>query len=140
LNKIKIKYTSNRFFAQINNNPSDGNAHHQLGIIYGEAGEVDEALKYLEKARALLPENSEVTNNLANVYFLKKDYKAAQAAYEKAAELDKADPYILVNLTLTYLKLDNRDKAIETFKQATKRDPLILKKQRTLAVDLLGSM
>lgn len=140
LNKIKIKYTSNRFFAQISNNPSDGNAHHQLGIIYGEAGELDEALKYLEKARTLLPENSEVTNNLANVYFLKKDYKAAQAAYEKAAELDRADPYILVNLTLTYLKLDNRDKAIETFRQATVRDPLILKKQRTLAVDLLGSM
>jgi DNA-binding beta-propeller fold protein YncE len=140
LNKIKLKYTSNRFFAQINSNPADGNAYHQLGIIYGEAGELDDALKYLEKARALLPENAEVTNNLANLYFLKKDYKAAQAAYEKAAELDKADPYILVNLTLCYLKLDNREKAIETFKAATSKDPVLLKKHRTLAVDLLGSM
>lgn len=140
LNKIKIKYTSNRFFAQINSNPSDGNAYHQLGIIYGEAGELDDALKYLEKARVLLPENAEVTNNLANLYFLKKDYKAAQSAYEKAAELDKADPYILVNLTLCYLKLDNREKAVETFKAATAKDPVLLKKHRTLAVDLLGSM
>jgi len=140
LNMIRLKYTSNRYFAQINKNPNDGNAYHQLGIIYGESGELDEARKFLEKAEALLPGNAEVINNLANLYYLKKDYQSARQAYEKAAELDPADPYILVNLALCYLKLDNREKATEAFQKATKKDGTLVKKHRTIAIELLGSM
>lgn len=140
LNKIRLKYTSNRYFAQINKNPNDGMAYHQLAIIYGESGELDEARKFLEKADALLPGNPEVTNNLANLYYLKGDYQAARQAYEKAAELDPADPYILVNLALCYLRLDNKEKATETFLKATKKDPTLVKKYRSIAIELLGSM
>jgi sugar lactone lactonase YvrE/fibronectin type 3 domain-containing protein len=140
LNKIKLKYSSNRYFALINNNPNDGHAYHQLGIIYGESGEMDEARKYLEKAAILLPESAEVTNNLANLQYIKGDYQAARKSYEKAVELDPADPYVLVNLSLCYLKLDNREKAVEAFQKAARKDPSIVKKHRTLAVELLGSM
>lgn len=140
LNRIKIKYTSNRYFAQINSNPSDGNAYHQLGILYGEAGELDDAGKYLEKAQSLLQGSSEVANNLGNIYYLKKNYQAARQAYDRAAELDPADPYILVNLSLCYLKLENREKATELFQKASKIDPTILKKYKTIAIELLGSM
>ena len=140
INKIRLKYTSNRYFAQINMNPNDGNAYHQLGIIYGESGELDEARKFLEKAETLLPGNAEVTNNLANLHYLKGDYQLARVAYEKAAELDPADPYILVNLALCYLRLDNREKATETFLKATKKDATLVKKHRSIAIELLGSM
>ncbi len=140
LNKIKLKYTSNRYFVQINSNPADGNAYHQLGIIYGEAGELDDARNYLEKAQAIFPGSAEVVNNLANIYYLKKEYSAAAQAYEKAAELDPADPNILVNLSLCYLKLDNKAKATEVFQRASKKDPLLVKKHRTIAIELLGSM
>lgn len=140
INKIRLKYTSNRYFARISNNPGDGNAYHQLGIIYGESGELDEARKFLEKAQALLPGNAEVINNLANLHYLKGDYQAARVAYEKAAELDQADPYILVNLALCYLRLDNREKATETFLKATKKDADLVKKHRSIAIELLGSM
>lgn len=140
LNKIKLKYTSNRYFAQINSNPADGNAYHQLGIIYGESGELDEARKFLEKALALMPENAEVMNNLGNVYLLAEDYQLAVQAYEKAAVLDPADPNILVNLALCYIKLDNKEKAVETFKKATKIDATLVSKHRTIAIELLGSM
>ncbi len=140
LNKIKLKYTSNRYFALININPNDGNAYHQLGIIYGESGELDEAKKYLEKAGALLPGNPEVINNLANLQYLKGDYQGARASYEKAAELDPGDPYILVNLSICYLKLDNKSKAAETFQKAVSKDPALVKKHRTIAIELLGSM
>lgn len=140
INKVRLKYSSNRYFAQINKNPNDGNAYHQLGIIYGESGELDEARKFLEKAEALLPGNAEVTNNLANIHYLKGDYPAARLAYERAAEQDPADPYILVNLTLCYLKLDNREKATETFRRATRKDATLVKKHRSIAIELLGSM
>lgn len=140
LNKIKIKYTSNRYFAQINSNPADGNAYHQLGIIYGEAGELADAEMYLVKAQAILPASAEVVNNLANVYYLKKDYPLACQTYEKAIELDPSDPHILVNLSLCYLKMENREKATEVFRKATVKDPALLKKYKTIAIELLGSM
>jgi sugar lactone lactonase YvrE/TPR repeat protein len=140
LHKMKLKYTSNRYFAQINSNAADGNAYLQLGIIYGESGELEDARKYLEKAQILMPEKAEVLNNLANVLYLKGDYQAARQAYEKASDLDPADPYILVNLALCYLRLENREKATEIFKIATRKDPSLLKKHRTIAIELLGSM
>ena len=140
INKLRLKHAGNRYFAQVSQNANDGNAYLQLGIIYGEAGELDEARRFLEKAEALLPGNAEVINNLANVYYLKGDYPAARVAYEKAARQDPADPYILVNLALCYLKLDNREKATEAFTLATQKDATLIKKHRSIAIELLGSM
>jgi tetratricopeptide (TPR) repeat protein len=140
LNKIKLKYTSYRYFARTNSNPSDGHAYLQLGIIYGESGELEEAKGFLEKAQFLLPENPEVMNNMGNVYYLMGDYQQARKAYEKAAVLDPADPNILVNLSLCYIKLDNKAKATETFKKATSIDKTLVKKYRTISIELLGSM
>ncbi|HZV80626.1 MAG TPA: tetratricopeptide repeat protein, partial [Geobacteraceae bacterium] len=140
VSKLRLKHAGNRYFAQINQNSNDGNAYHQLGIIYGESGELDEARKFLEKAETLLPGNAEVINNLANLHYLKGDYPAARVAYEKAARLDPADPYILVNLALCYLKLDNREKATEAFRLASQKDPALIKKYRSIAIELLGSM
>ncbi|NVN99719.1 MAG: tetratricopeptide repeat protein [Geobacteraceae bacterium] len=140
LNKMKLKYTSNRYFAQINSNPSDGNAYHQLGIIYGEAGELDDAGKYLAKAQSILPTSAEIANNLGNIYYLKKDYASACQSYEKAVELDSSDPYILVNLSICYLKMDKREQATEIFRKAAGKDPALLKKYKSVAIELLGSM
>jgi tetratricopeptide (TPR) repeat protein len=140
LNKIKLKYTSNRYFEQIKRTPSDGNAYHQLGIIYGEAGEIEESRKFLKKAQTILPGNADILNNLANLNFLKKDYLSALQAYQKAAELDPSDPNILVNISLCYLKLENKEMATEAFQKANKKDPSLVKKHRTIAIELLGSM
>lgn len=140
LNKIKLKYTSNRYFEQIKRSPSDGNAYHQLGIIYGEAGELEESRKFLKKAQTILPGNADIMHNLANLLFLKKDYTSALQAYQKVAELDPSDPNILVNIALCYLKLDNKEMATEAFQRANKKDPSLVKKHRTIAIELLGSM
>ncbi len=140
INRMRLMHASSRYFARIKEKPGDGNAHLQLGIIYGEAGELDEARKFLEKANLLMPANAEVINNLANLRYLQGDYQGARSAYEKAAELDEGDPYILVNLALCHLRLDNRDKAAETFLRATKKDATLVKKYRSIAVELLGSM
>lgn len=140
LNRIMLKYTSNRYFDQINSNPSNGNAYLQLGIIYGESGELAEAKTFLDKALILLPDNPEVINNIANIYYLSGNYKTAAQKYERAAALDPADPYILVNLSLCYVKLDNKAKATQTFRKAITIDPELLKKYRTISIELLGSM
>jgi hypothetical protein len=140
LSKITLKYTSSGYFKALRDNPNDLNALMQLGIIYGEAEEFDEARKYFEKAEVLSPGNAVLQNNLANLRYLTGHYEEAQSAYERAAELDPADPYILVNLALCYLKLDRRDKAIAAFQKACAINGEVARKYQAVTLELLGSM
>jgi DNA-binding beta-propeller fold protein YncE len=140
LSKITLKYMSSVYFKALRDNPNDLNALMQLGIIYGEAEEFDDARKYFEKAELQSPDNAVIKNNVANLSYLTGHYKEAQSAYERAAELDPADPYILVNLALCYLKLDNKDKATEVFKKACAMDAEVARKYQAIALELLGSI
>ncbi|MRR18520.1 MAG: tetratricopeptide repeat protein, partial [Deltaproteobacteria bacterium] len=92
---------------------------------------------FFEKADKLAPHNAEIKNNIGNLQYLKGRYNDARKSYEKAAELDPADPYILVNLSLCYLKLNKRDKASQIFRKAVEKDHQIAKKHQTLAMELL---
>ena len=140
LNRVWLKYTSNRYYLAITKDPNDAHAFVQLGIIYGEAGELDKAQSFFEKVDKLMPNNAEIKNNLGNLQYLKGRYNDARKSYEKAAELDPADPYILINLSLCYLKLHKKDKAAQIFRKAVEKDGEIARKYRTLAMELLGSI
>ncbi|MEE9913477.1 MAG: tetratricopeptide repeat protein [Deltaproteobacteria bacterium] len=140
LNRIWLKYTSNRYYAAAANDPKDAHALLQLGIIYGEAGELDKAQSFFEKADKLSPNNAEIKNNIGNLQYLRGKYNDARKSYEKAAELDSADPYILVNLSICYLKLNKKEKAGQIFRRAVEKDSEIVRKHQALAMELLGSM
>ena len=140
ISKIALKYQAIRYFEILKKNPDDYSAMMQIGIIYGESGEVNEAQKYFEKANVLSPDNAVIRNNLGNIHFLKGEYKEALSDYQLAAEIDPADPYILVNLTKIYLRLDQRDKAAEAFRKAIAIDREISHKYRAIVVELMGSL
>ncbi len=140
LNRIWLKYISNHYHAASTRNPRDAHAFLQLGIIYGEAGELDKAQAFLQRAEKLQPDSSEVKNNMGNLYYLKGKYELARKSYEKASELDQADPYILINLSQCYLKMNKKEKAKQIFQKAATIDSEITKKHRTLAIELLGNM
>ncbi len=140
LNRIWLKHLSNRHYDALAGNPKDLHALVQLGIIYGEAGELDKAQSFFEKAEKLSPQNAEIKNNLGNLLYLKGKYDQARKLYEKAGELDPADPYILVNLSNCYLKMKRKEKAQQIFQKAVEKDPEIARRYRTLSLELLGSM
>lgn len=137
LNKIWLKFTSNHYYAALAKNPNDAGAYLQLGIIYGEAGDLEKAQSFFEKAAELSPGNAEIKNNIGNLYYLKGKYDEARKYYEKASEMDSADPYILVNLSLCYLKLNKKDKAARIFEKAVEKDGEIARKYRSLAMELM---
>ena len=137
LNKIWLKYTSNRYYVMLANDPKDANAYLQLGIIYGEAGDLEMAQSFFEKAESMFPGSAEIKNNIGNLWLFKGKYEQARKAYEKAAEMDPGDPYILVNLSQCYLKLKKKDKASQIFRKAVEKDAEIARKYRGLAMELL---
>lgn len=70
--------------------------------------------------------NSEFTKKmlllLGNNYFLKKDYEKAIKAYTEYIGIYPEDVTCYFNLGLTYLKLSNNKKALDTFLEAYRRD------------------
>lgn len=140
ISKIALKYISIGYFQALKQNPNDLNALMQIGIIYGEAGDVDEAQRYFEKANAISPNNATINNNLGNIHFIKGEYKEALVAYKLAADIDPADPYIQVNLTKSHMRMDQRDKAAEAFRKAIAIDREISDKYRGIAMELMGSL
>lgn len=137
LHKIWLKYTSNRYYVMLANDPKDVNAYLQLGIIYGEAGDLEKAKSFFEKAESMFPGSADIKNNVGNIWFLKGKYDQARKIYEKAAEMAPGDPYILVNLSQCYLKLNKKEKAAQIFRKAVEKDAEIARKYRGLAMELL---
>jgi len=64
-------------------------AYNQLGGIYLDAGESQEAIKVLERATQLNPIYPEPYYNLSQAYELAKKFDQSDLAYQKATELDR---------------------------------------------------
>ena len=136
LKRLTVQAGSPNLFEAVRNDPGNVPALLQLGIRFGEEGDVAEASKYLMRATELAPRSAEVINNLANVRMLAGDSAKALELYQQASGLDPDDPYILINLTRCYLKLGQRVAAKEIFARATKLRPEIIDHYRGLAVEL----
>jgi Flp pilus assembly protein TadD len=88
-----------------------GNAYHGLGLIAGRNQKIDQALSYLEKARAELPTDVRVRNDLGYALFLDKRYESASHEFLTALELDEANEFSVSNLVLLLLVTEQYQKA-----------------------------
>jgi DNA-binding beta-propeller fold protein YncE len=138
IRKIRVRFISKKHIDTIKADPKNVNALMQLGIIYAQAGEAEEALKVFEKALEHDLKNAALKNNLGNVYFLNEKYMEARQAYEEASALDPKDPYILINLTRCYLKMKMKDEAKEAFRKAQEINPEVSKKHRAISLELMS--
>jgi fibronectin type 3 domain-containing protein len=140
IRKIRVRFMSKKHIDKLRADPENVNAMMQLGIIYAQAGETEEALKVFEKALEHDVKNAALKNNLGNVCFLDGKYAEARLAYEEAAALDQEDPHILINLTRCYLKMKMKDKARKAFIKAQKIDPEVSKEYRAISLELIGEI
>lgn len=140
IRKIRVRFMSKKHIDTLSSNPENVNALMQLGIIYAQTGETEEALKVFAKALEHDLKNAALKNNLGNVYFLGEKYAEARLAYEEAAALDPEDPYIWTNLTRCYLKMKMKDEARRAFKKAQEIDPEVSKKHRALSLEFMGEI
>jgi len=96
-------------------NPNNPSVHFSLSYIYRYAGLLEESKKEGEKALALDPENSRFRSINHTYLYLDEYEKALQVYY-----LDAGTAWGLSHRGEIYLRLGQRDKAIEDFNQVLK--------------------
>jgi len=74
--------------AQTGENPEDAAAWIQLGHLYFDAGQAEQAIEAYEKALAIQPENADVWTDLGVMYRRNGKPKKAVAAFDRAIQID----------------------------------------------------
>lgn len=128
------KSIENLKFAIKYNNKS-GRSYNYLGYLYADKNiNIEEALTLVKKALELEPENGAYLDSLGWIYYRKGDYVSALKnllmAEEKLDESGNPDYVVFDHLGDTYLKLDNKAKAVFYWEKAVKleKDSSIEKK------------
>ena len=68
--------------------PNSGQIIDSLGWVYYKKGQFDKAVVELERAHRLMPQDSTVTEHLADAYHRQKRYREALRLYRRALELE----------------------------------------------------
>ncbi|MBU1424482.1 MAG: tetratricopeptide repeat protein [Gammaproteobacteria bacterium] len=138
--KISSQTKTRRYLNAIKTNPSDVDAHLQLGIILAKAGDPKEAMKYFDKVLSLQPKNAAALNNRGNIFMIEDKYRDAQKAYIAATQIDPKDANLWVNLARAYKATNDVKQAKAAFVKAKKLDPAVKNEHRALALELLNSL
>ena len=91
--------------------PNLAKTHFFLGTALKSLGRYDEALTHLRQASAQYPRDRVVLNQLGRVLFLKREYAAAVAEFNKVLKIDPEDIQAHYNLMLCYRGLGDSDRA-----------------------------
>ena len=103
--------------------PDDVLAHRNLGMALLEMGQVDEAERHLINALNLQPDDAYALLLLGNIYVQLRDREdIGERLYQKAAEADPEDPYILSNIAALMAERGEVEAAREYFDRAIAAD------------------
>jgi tetratricopeptide (TPR) repeat protein len=138
--KISSQTKTRRYLNAIKSDPSDVDAHLQLGIILAKAGDRKEAMKYFDKVLSLEPKNAAALNNRGNVFMIEDRYPEAQKAYLAATQITPKDANIWVNLARAYKAGNDIQKAKASFVKAQALDPAVKDEHRALGLELLNAL
>jgi tetratricopeptide (TPR) repeat protein len=72
----------------------------RIGEAYRREGDLDESLRSLQRAAALVPDNASLITNVGMLYEARNDPARARQAYERALKLLPDNPLALNNLAL----------------------------------------
>lgn len=100
--------------------------YRDAGKYYGqEMGNTQQAIKYLEQANTLLPNDAEVLRLLGIAYGISQQPQQAVEILEKAATVAPNNASILYNLGAAYSSIGNTEQAANLIAKAKEIDPTI---------------
>ena len=120
--------------AILTRNPKFGAALYEIASMYADAGMIDSALYYSQKAEATDKNNQWYKLQLCTLYHAKQDYKNETRTWEALIKLapDKLDYYY--ELSNAYIAADELERAIEPLNRVEKiigvTEPISLQKQK----------
>ncbi len=88
-----------------------------------KTNDFDNAEKYLLKTIEEGKLNSDISNQLGNIYLKKRNYKKAEKSYLKAIDLNEDNEIALINLAILYHNLGKQNEAIFFYKEVIKKNP-----------------
>lgn len=138
--KISAQTKTRHYRQQIEKNPSDADAHLQIGIVLAKLGDRQESMKYFDKVIAMQPKNAAALNNRGNLLMIDSKYPEAQKAYREATRANPDDPYIWINLAKAYKAVNDIKEAKAAFLEALRLDPGIKKKYKALGLELSNTL
>ncbi|HLR19778.1 MAG TPA: tetratricopeptide repeat protein [Staphylococcus sp.] len=109
-------------FANIENNPKEVENYINAGILIAEAGEVEKAEKFFQKAITLDPENGAIYYNLGNVYYNEGRFTEAIKLYQQALKfnVDQVDTNYMIGMSFN--QLDAFKEALPFLMTASEQD------------------
>ncbi len=107
----------------LENDPSQADALHWLGVLCQQNGDSKTALDLIGKAVELRPQAADFVNNLGNIHMAREETDDAVACYEKALSLDPALSNAHYNLGILHQSRGHNDEAIACFRRALEQAP-----------------
>ena len=101
--------------------PTDFRSNMNLGTVYLAVGDIDNAVKYLDKATQIDPKSAVAWSNLGVALDARQSYVLAETAYRKAIELDTNSLAIQQNLANNLLQQQKVGEATYLWEQIVQR-------------------
>lgn len=116
--------TIHRLETLLDNHPDFSPAHDELGFLYYQAGQHDNALNHFEKAAQLEPDNPKFQKNLADFYYsvLSRSEDALEI-FEKLLVQHPSDSEILLITANLLVSLDRFDEAQAYYESLLNLEP-----------------
>ncbi len=119
----KIEESVEAFRTLLKANPDFAPALNYLGYMWAERAErLDEALRMINKAVAIDPDNGAFIDSLGWVHFQRGDLESARDYLERAARLISDDPTVFEHLGDVYSAMGDSGRASELYRQALALD------------------
>jgi tetratricopeptide (TPR) repeat protein len=118
-------------------NPNCWAAHNNLGFIFSQKGQVDEAIAQLQKALEINPNDAEAHNNLGKAFVQKGQADEAMVQYQKALEIDPSIAEARYNLGNALLRKGSVDEAMVQYQKALEINPNVAETHSNLGAALL---
>ena len=101
-------------------NPNDAEANHWLGVLLFQAGQPEPAMRFLQHAASIRPQDAAFQFNLGRALHDCKRDDEAIAVFERTVELDP-QPYVLLGAATPYLsrrRQGDAERAVELLRRA----------------------
>lgn len=111
------------WLGKVQANPSDAEAHANLGAVYQKEGNYTAALAEYQKAQAINPTNETTRMNMGTLYQIQKNYAAAIPAYDSILALYPNNVQALIYKAQCLKELGQNEEAVKAYKLAISFDP-----------------
>ena len=105
----QVDMAEEKYLYALELDPAHLGAQHALAITHASRGDLNRAIELLTGLANTHPDKSHIFANLGHAYFLKGDYKRAQAALDQATMLDPENTYAWNELELIIAAIKRAD-------------------------------